>query len=244
MIDYRKKLYTNYFTNQAGRDFVSKQKEKFEEEKNIFSNEILHLLPIDKSIRILDIGCGTGSFIAACKDAGYKNVEGIDISEEMVKIAGELGISEARCGDLNQYLSDKNVSYDLISGMDIIEHFTKDELINLIERCKKALKPEGMIIFRTPNVDAPFATIFSNGDFTHENFLNQSSITQLMMALGFEQIKVLPSFIKVNGFVKEFSRKIIWKCFIFKYKIELFASGRSTKNIIFTPNMIVVAKLK
>jgi len=244
MTNYRKKLYTNYFTNQAGRDFTAKQKEKFEEEKFVFANEIIPYLHSDKSIRILDIGCGTGSLIAACKDAGFKNIEGIDISEEMVKIANDFGVTEARYGDLNEYLSDKQNSYDVISGMDIIEHFTKDELLDLIETIKNALKPEGVVVFRTPNTDAPFATIFSNGDFTHENFLNKNSVTQLMMAMGFHEIQVLPSYIKVKGFAKEFLRKIFWNCFLFKYKLELFASARSSRNLIFTPNMIIVAKMK
>ena len=242
MTNYRKTLYTNYFTNQAGRDYTTLQKQKFESECSHFSCEILPHLPNDKSVKILDIGCGIGSFLAACKLGGYSNVEGIDLSEEMVKIANEFGVTEAKLGDLNDFLKDKSDSYDVISGMDIIEHFTKDELMDLMDTIKKALKPNGMVIFRTPNLDATFGNMFANGDFTHENYLNKNSATQLMMAMGFTKVEVLPAYLVVKGFLKELIRKIVWQLFLVKYKIELFASARSHKNSVFTPNMIIVAK--
>ena len=222
MTNYRKTLYTNYFTNQAGREYVAQQKQKFEDEKYSFSNEILHLLPTNKSIKILDIGCGIGSFLAACKMGEYCNVEGIDLSEEMIKIANEFDVPEAKLGELNEFLKDKNSQFDVITGMDIIEHFTKDELMDLIETIKKALKPNGMVIFRTPNLDATFGNLFANGDFTHENYLNKNSATQLMMAMGFSIVDVLPSHLVVKGLLKEVIRKIVWQLFLVKYKIFVF----------------------
>ena len=100
-----------------------------------------------------------------------------------------------------------------------------------------------MVIFRTPNLDAAFGNMFANGDFTHENYMNKNSATQLMMAMGFKNVEVLPSYLVVKGFLKEMIRKIVWQLFLVKYKIELFASARSHKKIVFTPNMIIVAKL-
>jgi len=242
MTEYRKKLYTNYFTNQAGRGFVKDQKKKFDEEEYYFTKEILKFMPENRSAKILDIGCGTGSFLSACKNYGYNNIEGIDVSEEMVKIANEFGISEAKCGDLNEFLAGKNGCYDVITGMDIIEHFTKDELMNLLETIKRSLKPYGIAVFRTPNVDAAFGTLYANGDFTHENYLNKNSATQLMLAMGFKDLEVLPSYIEVKGFLKELLRKYLWSFYVKRYKMELFASGRSSSNILFTPNMIIIAK--
>jgi 2-polyprenyl-3-methyl-5-hydroxy-6-metoxy-1,4-benzoquinol methylase len=243
MTNYRKTLYTNYFTNQAGREYVSHQKQKFEQETTHFSNEIVSQLPSDKTIKILDIGCGIGSLLAACKQAGYQNVEGIDLSEEMIKIANKFGVTEARLGDLNEFLKDKIAVYDVVTGMDIIEHFTKDELLTLIETIKKVLKPSGKVIFRTPNLDAPFGNLYANGDFTHENYLNKNSAMQVMMAMGFKDVEVLSSYLFVDGFLKELIRKLVWKMFLLKYKIELFASARTYKNTVFTPNMIIIAKL-
>ena len=66
-LKYRSILYSDYFSNQAGRSFTENQQQKFDEEKKQFTNEIIPLLPKDKSVSILDLGCGIGSLLAAIK---------------------------------------------------------------------------------------------------------------------------------------------------------------------------------
>jgi 2-polyprenyl-3-methyl-5-hydroxy-6-metoxy-1,4-benzoquinol methylase len=242
-LKYRSTLYSNYFTNQAGRSFTENYAEKFKEEKKQFAKEIIPLLPSDKSVNILDIGCGIGSLLAAVKEQNYTQVKGIDISSEQVKIANSLGVKEVECTDIMDFFSKNNQSFDVICGMDIIEHFTKDELVDLLILLKSKLNKNGRVIFRTPNADAPFASLYAQGDFTHENFMNSNSAKQVMMATGFQQIKILPSSISTNGFLKEILRRILWQLICFRIKLILFASGRSSRDVIFTPNMILTGIL-
>ncbi len=242
-LKYRQVLYTNYFTNQAGRNFTEKHLEKFTEEKKQFTQEIIPLLPSDKSIRVLDIGCGIGSLIAAMKIQGYQNVKGIDISKEQVQIANSLGVPEVECKDIVDFFSEQNQTFDIICGMDIIEHFTKDELVELLQLLKSRLNKNGSVIFRTPNADAPFSSIYAQGDFTHENFMNANSAKQLLMAIGFQKVQILPCVLQTNGWVKETIRKIVWKLICFRIKLVLFGSARSSKDVIFTPNMIIVGSI-
>lgn len=243
MTRYRNTLYKKYFSTQLGRKHLNNDAQKFTFEAAHFGREIIPLLPQNKEIKILDIGCGTGSFIHACKNGGYQNIIGIDISPEMVEVAHKNGISEAFHGDLKEWLQNENNKYDLITGMDIIEHFTKDELTDLMGLIQKSLQKNGCVIFRTPNGDAPFSGIYTYGDFTHENILNQNSATQLLMSVGFENVAVFPSRLHTDGFLKEWFRKITWKCITYWYKIQLFASARSTNSCVFTPNMIIKGNL-
>ena len=74
-LKYRSILYSNYFTNQAGRGFTEKYKEKFKDEKRQFTKEIIPLLPGDKHVSMLDIGCGIGSLLAAMKEHNYSNIK-------------------------------------------------------------------------------------------------------------------------------------------------------------------------
>ncbi len=242
-LKYRSILYSNYFTNQAGRSFTENQEIKFNEEKYQFKKEIICLLPLDKSISILDIGCGIGSLLSAIKDNGYSKVKGIDVSKEQVSTAHSLGVKEVECIDIEDFFLNNSQTYDVICGMDIIEHFTKDELVDLLIMLKSKLNPNGKVLFRTPNADAPFASIYAQGDFTHENVLNSNSAKQLMMATGYQNIHVLPCFISTKGFIKNIIRKILWSLFCFRYKLLLFASGRSSKEVIFTPNMVMIGSL-
>lgn len=239
---YRSVLYKDYYQNQSGRAFQLQIKTKMRKDSELFSYEILPFLSNNKNANILDIGCGFGSLIKLLKDKGFNNIKGIDLSESQVKIAHEFGLQEIEVNDINNFLKDKENTYDVITGIDIIEHFSKDELIDLLEIIKKSLKPNGIAIFRTPNNDAPYATIFSRGDFTHENYMNGSSAEQLMLSMGFKEIEVKESHIMVDGFVKEIIRKFLWSLFTFRIKLLLFASGRASKNVLLSPNMIIKVK--
>lgn len=243
-LKYRDLLYTGYYSTQSGRNHTSLELSKFNEEKFQFTNEIIPLLQVDKTIQILDIGCGTGSLLAALKEKGYHAIQGIDISQEQVDIAHSLGMNEVICINLNDFLKQSNELFDVICGMDIIEHFTKDELVELLLLLKTKLKPSGKLIFRTPNLDAPFASIYAHGDFTHENFMNANSANQLLLATGFINITIQPALIITKGLIKEIIRKFIWFIIRQFIKIILFSSGRSTKGIVMTPNLLITARIE
>ena len=90
MLKYRDTIYNNYFTNQ-----VNKQARDYEgmlaEQTSHNSAELIHLLPSNKDVRIVDLGCGFGTFVKPAMNAGYSNVVGYDISQEQVDVAHTLG---------------------------------------------------------------------------------------------------------------------------------------------------------
>ena len=240
-VEDRKVLYANYHTTQSGRASLTSAEALFLREKRQFESEILPLLQsVSKSARIFDMGCGSGSLLKGLKEAGYTNVIGMDLSEEQVTMAHEFGVSEVVLGDAMQFFRSSEEQFDVITGMDIIEHFTKDELVELLQLIQSKLKKGGMAIFRTPNMDAPIATAFAIGDFTHENYLNASSAEQVMLSCGFVDVNVKPSFMRVNGFLKEGLRGIFYRLLSLRLKLQLFATARSTQKVLFTPNLLIV----
>jgi 2-polyprenyl-3-methyl-5-hydroxy-6-metoxy-1,4-benzoquinol methylase len=242
MTQYRQVLYAKYHTNQSGRAAGTDRRSLFLREKRQFELEIVPLvLDLDRKAAVLDMGCGSGSLIAALKDSGFTQCEGIDVSEEQVALAHEMGVTEVKQGDLSLLLASSQAKWDLITGIDIIEHFTKDELVVLLQQLRKALKPGGRLVFRTPNLDAPMASVFANGDFTHENYLNAGSAAQVLMACGFGNVLVRPSRMQVKGVVREILRSILWRLLVFGNRLTLFATARSSRNVLFTPNMIILA---
>lgn len=236
---YRELLYNDYFNSQSGRTFHLDIEKKLITDSNILSREILPLIPADKNSALLDMGCGFGSLIYTLKKKGYTNLKGIDLSEGQVKVAHELGLTEIELQDLLPYLKNNKNKFDVITGIDIIEHFSKDELVEVLTCVKDALKPNGTAIFRTPNLDAPFATLFSNGDFTHENYINYSSANQLMLSMGFKNIQVLNSIMETQGFVKELFRKLTWAVMKTFIKLLIFSTARTTNAMVFSPNLII-----
>lgn len=242
MFDYRKTLYQNYYSNHAGVSGEAAQRVHFEQQKRYFIREFAPLLPIDQRSKILDIGCGSGSFLKGMNELGYPDTTGIDLSPEQVAKAAEFGVANVSQSDAASFLSQHEAGFDLITAIDLIEHLSKDELILFLQSVRKALKPGGGVIFRTPNMDAPQASVFAFADFTHEVFLNKSSALQLMASCGFSAVEVHPSYIFIENPVKEIFRKLLWfKLKLFK-KASLFATARTWHDVVFTPNIVITGK--
>jgi 2-polyprenyl-3-methyl-5-hydroxy-6-metoxy-1,4-benzoquinol methylase len=242
MIQYRKTLYANYHTTQSGRASLTDAHALFNREKRQFAREVIPSLQCSKTATIFDMGCGSGSLLKALQENGFTQATGMDISGEQVNMAADMGVANVVLGDALEHVKTANQAYDVVLGMDIIEHFTKDELLELLQGIQRALKPGGMVMFRTPNLDAPMSTVFANGDFTHENYLNASSAKQVMLACGFDVVDVKPSVMFIENPLKELIRKGMWTILKFKLKLQLFATARSSRDIVFTPNLLILAQ--
>lgn len=57
--------------------------------------------PADHNIKIMDAGCGTGLLARVLDEAGYNNIDGFDISPEMVEIARKLDIYNSLEGNID-----------------------------------------------------------------------------------------------------------------------------------------------
>ncbi|MDR6969455.1 2-polyprenyl-3-methyl-5-hydroxy-6-metoxy-1,4-benzoquinol methylase [Flavobacterium arsenatis] len=93
--------------------------------------------------RLLDIGAGTGDFLAFAKTKGW-DTTGIEPSEKAKSIALKKGVSFS---DSTQVL--ENNSFDVITMWHVLEHVPNLE--KQIKELKRLLKPEGTIIIAVPN---------------------------------------------------------------------------------------------
>ena len=241
-MSYRDQFYKNYYQTQASRYTEATEGDKIAQAEKTLTMEVLPLLPSDKEASILELACGHGTLLGLLQKRGYAKTCGIDISDDQVEKAKTRGVENVHRADIQTFLASNPDTYDVIIGIDIIEHFTKSELLNLLESIKEHLKPGGKVIFRTPNCDAPLGSTFFLGDFTHEIYLNYFSAEQVMLAMGFNNIKIGESYLGVSNPVKNFFRAIFWFKLKLLCKLVLFASARSSKKVLFTPNLIISAE--
>jgi 2-polyprenyl-3-methyl-5-hydroxy-6-metoxy-1,4-benzoquinol methylase len=106
------------------------------------------------TVRVLDVGCADGRLLTWYRDAApTRTVEtyGIDISEAAVAQAKKHG-HEAVAGRFETDTSLPDGSFDLIVASHVIEHVA--DPIAFAQRAARLLKPGGVFMFATPNVDS------------------------------------------------------------------------------------------
>ena len=109
-------------------------------------NKILtNKLRLKKTIKILDAGCGTGYVAEVLSKLNYKNITGIDFSEEMLTIARSKKIyKKLMCQSLNEKIELRSKQFELIicTGVLTSGHVGPSALHELV----RILKPQGFFI--------------------------------------------------------------------------------------------------
>lgn len=210
--------------------------------RHYFNKVIREHFPTDQDSTILELGCGHGAFLFSMQNEGYKNITGIDRSPEQVAEAGRLGISVVTHGDLMEYLQlQPDALHDVVVTFDVIEHFTKDELIPLIDNVNRILRPGGRWIIHAPNAEAPFGNRILFGDFTHEIAFTRTSITQLLKCSGFREVICQECAPVAHGF-KSLIRSLLWRVIWTGWWLHtVIETGDSSRNCCFTQNFLAVA---
>ncbi|AJY43872.1 methyltransferase domain-containing protein [Burkholderia humptydooensis] len=146
-------------------------------------------LPDSQEARVLDMACGGGKLLYFFKRMGYRKVCGVDTSPEQVRLSRQV-TADVMQEDVLDFLEDRPQSYDLVTGLDIVEHLHKPEVLRLLDTCHAALKPGGRLVLQTPNADSPWGASSRYGDFTHELGFNPNSLSRLLALSGFCNIEV------------------------------------------------------
>ena len=126
----------------------------------------------DTDSSIFDLGCGTGLTCVLLAARGFVNLDGIDISPDMVRVAGQRGIyRELLVGDINQPFERDDASYDAVisSGTFTHGHVGPEPLGEVF----RILKPGGYLactvhqdLWQTMVFEQRFAELIADGTAT------------------------------------------------------------------------------
>ncbi|MBY0587393.1 methyltransferase domain-containing protein [bacterium] len=147
--------------------------------------------------RVLDAGCGNGSFCKALVSKGSYDVVGIDLAESGIDIAKRnvpgatfhlLSVQE----DLVEIFG---APFDAVVSLEVIEHLYSPK--QFVEGMYRAVRPGGLLIISTPyhgylknlalsatgKMDAHFTAHWEGG---HIKFFSRKSLTRLVEENGFK----------------------------------------------------------
>lgn len=122
----------------------------------------------DKNARIFDIGCGTGLTCTFMHQQGYRNLDGIDLSPDMVRVAQDRGIyRQVKVGDVNLPLEIADSEYEaaISSGTFTHGHVGPGPLDEIF----RILKPGGILactvhndLWQTRGFEAKFKSLIDS----------------------------------------------------------------------------------
>ena len=235
MTQFRQTLYDRYLSKDDGT---------WERKRAIIHNWCeQNLQPVlrglSKQSRILELGCGQGQVLDFLNQQGFSSVEGVDTSEEQVMAAERYGL-EVYHSDVFEFLQATHQAYDLVLAIDFVEHFTRQELIQLLCGIKEILNKGGHLILRTPNGQGIFAGQIIYGDLTHMTILTPQSLRQILRFTGFEIVSMKESLFSSRGFKRKM-RYMLWN--LSKIGLNMMrriSSGKSQD--IWTENFVCIAK--
>ena len=159
---------------------------------------ILLKLP-PSAIRVLDVGCSRGNFLAAGNVLGF-HMEGVEPAAKVAAAAQAAGL-RVHVGQLER-IGLPPASFDAITLFEVIEHL-KHPLPLLIE-CRRVLRPGGLLLISTGNTASWTAAAMRERwdyfhiarDGGHISFYNPRSVALLAARAGFTVERIVTTRVK------------------------------------------------
>lgn len=199
-----KTLFTHYeeFYDKAG--IIPQQTDK--EEVRFFAD----LVPHDKKIKILDLGCAEGELAIELALRGH-DVTAADISQgylnQCIKKAQEnsVKLNVVRCDIENDISQFKGTKFDIIFFLDVIEHLRSP--ISGLTNIRKLLSNDGILFLHTPNICSFSHFLYlirqrnklinyydpKNCWDTHLQMYDYTTLEKLLNFVGLKVYEVLPT---------------------------------------------------
>jgi cyclopropane fatty-acyl-phospholipid synthase-like methyltransferase len=160
-----------------------------------FDREVWEPAEFKPEHAVLEIGCGTGLFLAYLHEKGIRNMIGIDQDAALRDIVPGDVRDAFVVDDAESFISsavEQGTDFDRIALFDVLEHFDADAGRKLLADLKGLLRQGGRIIIKVPNAGSPWGQQFQYGDLTHKTAYTPESMKQQAIAAGFTCVKTYP----------------------------------------------------
>lgn len=131
-----------------------------------------HLLSLDRSASILDIGAGSGFLGETLREQGFASVDGVEVdSKSRVHIKDFYSRLFASLSEA------ESSGYDVIVLLDVLEHTPVPE--DFLREALLKLKPGGRILISVPNIahwSVRFSLLFGFFTYTERGLLDKTHL--------------------------------------------------------------------
>ena len=143
---------------------------------------------VPKPRRILDVGCGPGTFLEVAREREW-DVAGIEFNSWCVQRLGELGI-EVFDVPIERAQIEPG-SFSCVSAWSLIEHVL--DPMRLFAEFRRVLSDGGVLMLMVPNIDSLLVRVMHEKAATfcgemHVNFFSPQTLREALRRSGFETL--------------------------------------------------------
>jgi 2-polyprenyl-3-methyl-5-hydroxy-6-metoxy-1,4-benzoquinol methylase len=156
-----------------------------------------HLQPIEAMVgdytgkKILDVGAYTGVFVELAAERGW-NAFGVELSTWAAGVCRERGLNVFN-GTLEQAHFPDDF-FDVVTAWDVVEHL--DDPRSLLAEIHRVVKPGGIAVIHTIDIDAPFARLMGRHwpwlMEMHLVYFSRRTLAAMLTDVGFTVLHATP----------------------------------------------------
>ncbi len=164
--------------------------------ERVFRDRLLALTDLRPGMRLLDLGCGTGTFVVLAKRrCPEARVTGIDGDPKVLAVARAKAAKAGVSIQLDEGLADRlphgDGAFDCVTSSLVLHHLTRDEKLGALREVRRVLAPGGAFLLLDfgPPVGVlarVAAALVQRGERLRDNLAGR--LPELMREAGFERI--------------------------------------------------------
>ena len=181
----RQREFTPWFSNERFEEEFRGDAEALRLRYEDLATELEHC-----DGKVVDIGCGRGEFVDLLRTLGV-NVVGIEIDSELVHSCVERGLPVEYGDGISWVRATPDASLAGLSLIQVVEHLSSQELVDLVSLAAKKLRPGGKIVVETVNPQSLY--VFAHSFFldpTHVAPIHPAYLHFLFREAGFSSVDI------------------------------------------------------
>lgn len=189
---------------------------------------------------VLDIGCGTGNFLAAAQKAGYR-VHGIDFDRDAIAVAKEVfHLTDVQVRSTEELAAEEK-SYDVITFFEVLEHL--DNPTEFLASVRAILRTRGYIGLSVPDGASWSSLKVHDKPPRHLTRWTKKSLQTFLERSGFQVVRIVQKPITLSVIITKFH---FWTIGIFSFGLVRRVQRRKSaqSNAIPPHKDVVIQRLK
>lgn len=156
----------------------------------------------DMRLKVVDLGCGPGTFLSLLSKATPIQGLGVDIAQNQIAYAsqtyGNENLKFTQASLFDESLKPQLQEADVVTLIEVIEHVHLNEAMAILKFLKQTMKPNAHLLVTTPNYLSAWPILEQvvnyvsevNYEDQHLTKLNRRKLQRLLEEAGFDKIHV------------------------------------------------------